>query len=642
MLPQGEGDAPDPLIGQLLVQKFRIDKLIGQGAMGRVYSATQEPINRRVAVKILHQHLMEDRRVARRFQREAEAASRFSHPNSIGIFDFGQTAEGSLYIAMEYIDGRDLAEIISQEAPISPERCVRIATQVLNALHLAHSSRIIHRDLKPENIMLTDLPGHKDFVKVCDFGIAKIQQQPGKDQESALTMFGMICGTPYYMSPEQAKGEELDGRTDLYSMGVILYEMLTGRVPFRGSTPVEVIARHLTDPPTPPSKVDPNIHVPRALEQIILRAMSKTREERFEDATAFSGALEKALKETEFQADLERVLQESQENAQNHTPSKPLDASSPTARVTAGGIPQHVMASASAPPVARPRSTSSELASQVSRTASSAFEEPVSTDPLTPLQGNVSRHTPVPSVSMSPVEHEPLLLSDEFEDVPPKSKKTLAIVVLLIGVAALVGGYVYLEQNKPKTNTVVHVPAIRGYAPSLRGAPSKRRTLTSKKLKKQRTKRSTNRGRKRAYRKKSTRRYNSSYAFKKKFQKQYQRLAYWKKVHQIYAVDFNAYGRRIERQCLAYVNKGQYNKAYNSLNKLIHHLNGLRGIPSWAANNKFKRFQKQWDKISSQTNPSDKAKVEGLLFPMMNAQGTKQYNKLNKMMNRAFSILRKY
>ena len=143
------GDGADPLIGEVLINKFRVTELIGQGAMGRVYKATQEPINRQVAIKILHQHLIEDQRVARRFRREAEAASRFSHPNSIGIFDFGETQKGALYIAMEYIIGDDLAEVISREAPISPERTVRIATQTLSALQVAHSNKIIHRDLKP-------------------------------------------------------------------------------------------------------------------------------------------------------------------------------------------------------------------------------------------------------------------------------------------------------------------------------------------------------------------------------------------------------------------------------------------------------------------------------------------------------------
>ncbi len=311
-LPADSTDGPDSLLGQTIAGRYKIEELIGQGAMGRVYRAVQQPINRQIAVKVLHHHLMEDRRVAKRFEREAQAASRFNHPNSIGIIDFGQENE-SLFIAMEYITGQDLAEAISGQAPIEPERAVNIATQVLSALQLAHANQIIHRDLKPENIMLEELPGHNDFVKVCDFGIAKIQQTAEtQNTESALTMFGMICGTPYYMSPEQAKGEELDGRTDLYSMGVILYEMLTGEVPFQGTTPVEVIARHLTDPPTPPTEAYPNLSIPRALEEVVMQALSKDRETRFKDAQTMSQALEKALKDVEFKHDLAQLVKDAE------------------------------------------------------------------------------------------------------------------------------------------------------------------------------------------------------------------------------------------------------------------------------------------------------------------------------------------
>lgn len=312
-LPTDSGDGIDPMLGKMISGRYKIEELIGQGAMGRVYRALQKPIDRPIAVKILHQHLMEDRRVSRRFEREAQAASRFNHPNSINIIDFGQTEDGSLFLAMEYITGEDLAAAIRREAPLPPPRIVNIATQVLNALQLAHTNKIIHRDLKPENIMLEELPGHRDFVKVCDFGIAKIQQNTeSQNRESALTMFGMICGTPYYMSPEQAKGEELDGRTDLYSMGVILYEMFTGEVPFRGTTPVEVIARHLTDPPAPISTAYPHLHIPRSLEKVVMRALSKNRDERFPDAQSMSQALETALKEVEFQQDLLHIVKEAE------------------------------------------------------------------------------------------------------------------------------------------------------------------------------------------------------------------------------------------------------------------------------------------------------------------------------------------
>ncbi len=309
---EGSEGGKDPLIGKMISGKFEILELIGQGAMGKVYKAVQHPIEREVAIKILHPHLMEDKRVAKRFAREAQAASKFNHPNSIQIFDFGQTEDGSLYIAMEFITGTDLAEVIAREAPLSPSRAVHIAVQALSALQIAHLNKIIHRDLKPENIMLEELPDNKDFVKVCDFGIAKIQQPAGSNQTN-LTVFGMICGTPYYMSPEQARGEELDGRTDLYSMGVILYEMLTGEVPFHGSTPVEVIAKHLTEKPKPISQVRPDLNISPKLEAAVMKALEKDRNKRYSSAQEMANALEKALEEESLAADLKSLVKEVEE-----------------------------------------------------------------------------------------------------------------------------------------------------------------------------------------------------------------------------------------------------------------------------------------------------------------------------------------
>ncbi len=375
-------DGLDPLIDQVLVGKFHIKELIGQGAMGRVYRAVQAPINREVAIKILHQHLMEDQRVARRFQREAEAASRFTHPNSIAIFDFGQTENKSLYIAMEYIVGPDLARVISDDSPLPIDRVIKIGSQVLSALQLAHNSKIIHRDLKPENIMLAHIGGQDELVKVCDFGIAKIQQPETNKGESALTMFGMICGTPYYMSPEQAKGEELDGRTDLYSMGVILYEMLTGEVPFRGSTPVEVIARHLTDQAVPPSKLRGDSQIPRALEDVVMRALRKNRNERFATAEEFRHALEKAREETAFHLELERVLQTSEETAQR--------------RPTGMSIPVATVASVQGETVVRP---SSAIAGAPSLAPSSSS---TSVPQVTIARGRPLQSTPHPMPAATP------------------------------------------------------------------------------------------------------------------------------------------------------------------------------------------------------------------------------------------------
>ncbi|HEV3032812.1 MAG TPA: serine/threonine-protein kinase, partial [Polyangia bacterium] len=195
----------DPFPGRLIAGNFRIEKLIGQGAMGNVYKAEQLSLGKAVAVKVLHAHLMDDEKLVGRFKREAKSASKLNHSNSIQIIDSGQDQDGTLYIAMELLAGRDLAQVIRDDFPLPLPRVVRIMTQVMSALDEAHAHGVIHRDLKPSNIMLIERRGEKDFVKVCDFGIAKATTTDGKDLEEdsqqMLTIQGLVCGTPEYMSP---------------------------------------------------------------------------------------------------------------------------------------------------------------------------------------------------------------------------------------------------------------------------------------------------------------------------------------------------------------------------------------------------------------------------------------------------------
>jgi serine/threonine-protein kinase len=277
------------LLGRTIAGKFLIESYLGGGAMGAVYKARQLALDKDVAIKVLHGEHAGDAMFAARFQREAKAASKLDHPNSMRVLDFGQEPDGLLYIAMELLPGRDLFHVILEDWPISTERAADIMTQALAALAVAHDMGIVHRDLKPENIMLmsgTDDEGRpRDVVKVCDFGIAKFTDAPearstGGGQK--LTTQGIVVGTPEYMSPEQGKGETLDARSDLYSMGVLLYQLLTGRLPFDAETALGIVLKHVTEEPLPPRKVNPAADA--RLEAICLKAMRKKREDRYQGA----------------------------------------------------------------------------------------------------------------------------------------------------------------------------------------------------------------------------------------------------------------------------------------------------------------------------------------------------------------------
>ena len=287
-LPRLTGDG-DPLVGKVVAHKYAVEQCIGEGGMGRVYRARQLVLDKRVVLKVLHQELLSDARTVARFQREARAASRLNHPNSINILDFGVAEDGELFIAMEYVDGHDLHHLLTHEWPLSEPRIIRIVSQVLSALADAHGAGVIHRDLKPENVMVEPRRGgESDVVKVLDFGIAKIVDTA--EAGPALTRAGFVCGTPEYMSPEQAKGAPLDARSDLYSVGVLLFQLVTRRLPFEADTAVGFATKHLTEPPPPPSRLRPG-GCSTELEHLILQALSKDPKARPQTAEDFLDAL---------------------------------------------------------------------------------------------------------------------------------------------------------------------------------------------------------------------------------------------------------------------------------------------------------------------------------------------------------------
>ena len=286
--------ADESLVGRNLAGRYVIEAMIGAGAMGTVYRARQIEIGKRVAIKVLRPDLTKDSSAVARFKREAKAASRLDHPSSVQMLDYGEH-EGLCFLVMELLEGSNLFQIIKDEGPLAPERCADLMRQVLAALAVAHDLGIVHRDLKPENIIVrtaTDDEGNTtEIVKVCDFGVAKMA--PARDDQSKegekLTSHGVIVGTPEYMSPEQARAESLDGRSDIYAVGCILYQMMTRRVPFIAEQPVAVLLKHVIEKPVPPSTLVQGVD-PR-LEAVCLKAMEKAPEDRYADARAMRVAL---------------------------------------------------------------------------------------------------------------------------------------------------------------------------------------------------------------------------------------------------------------------------------------------------------------------------------------------------------------
>ncbi|TXD39015.1 protein kinase [Lujinxingia vulgaris] len=280
---------PNNLVGQSLFGEYTITRKLGEGGMGAVYLAQQNSIDQKIAVKVLHEHSAESEELIQRFHREARVVSMLTHPNIIRVFIFGRTDGGLLYLAMEYVEGQSLRDRMGSQ-PMEEIQAIKLMKQLCSGLSEAHDLGIIHRDLKPDNVLLTNFRGESNFVKILDFGIAKINEVEGGPEQQKLTQAGIVYGTPEYLSPEQAQALELDHRTDLYSLGVMLFELLTGKVPFTGTTPVQILTAHVFNEVPKPSSVAPGPIAP-TMERIILKALSKDPADRFEDAMAMFEAL---------------------------------------------------------------------------------------------------------------------------------------------------------------------------------------------------------------------------------------------------------------------------------------------------------------------------------------------------------------
>src|SRR3990170_2625164 len=241
--------------------RYEVIEKVGQGGMAEVYRARDELLGREVAVKVLNPRLSTDKSFVDRFRREAQAAANLSHPNIVSLYDYGSDGDAN-FIVMEFIDGKSLGDVIKDEGPLLPERAAEIAADVAKALERAHNAGLVHRDVKPNNIMLTS----SGQTKVTDFGIVRAL---GSDAEQQMTQTGMVIGTAAYLSPEQAQGNAIDARSDVYALGIVLYEMLTGDAPFSGDTPLAIAYKHVREIPEPPSSVNPD--VPSELDAVTMK-----------------------------------------------------------------------------------------------------------------------------------------------------------------------------------------------------------------------------------------------------------------------------------------------------------------------------------------------------------------------------------
>jgi eukaryotic-like serine/threonine-protein kinase len=378
----------DTLINTLFDGRYRIVRKLGSGGMANVYLAEDEDLGRRVAIKILNERYANDDAFIERFRREAKSAASLSHPNIVSIYDRGE-AEGTYYIAMEVIEGRSLKELIMTRGPLPIAEAVHHARQILQALRFAHRHGIIHRDIKPHNILIGE-----QGLKVTDFGIARYGP-------SQMTEAGSIMGTAQYLSPEQARGAPVTASSDLYSVGIVLYEMLTGRVPFSGDSAIEIAMKHLNDWPKPPSKMRPEI--PDDIDHIVLRALAKAPEDRYQSAE-------------EFIEDLERV------EAGLPLSAETSEAATALLNVTPVGASTEVL-SGDATRVTQPR-------------------------PYTPAR--------------RPPTYPPAY--PRYEEPPPKRRRIgpWLLVLALLAAAALAGWYVYTQIQDQLADSTVPVPLVEG------------------------------------------------------------------------------------------------------------------------------------------------------------------------------------
>jgi serine/threonine protein kinase len=360
--------------GMIIRNKYQILERIGVGGMGVVYKARHLTFNEVCAIKIVNDVIAGDANFLQRFQKEAVVTRKLRHPNAVRVDDFDYTDDGRPFIVMELVEGKNVGEILQEQGPFRVPRAVRITMQVARALGVAHKLGVVHRDIKPGNILLTTDEQGQETAKVLDFGIAKLREAVG-DANSGMTMTGMVVGTPLYMSPEQFMGKkgdgEIDGRTDLYSLGVVLYQMVTAQLPFEGDTLYSLMMQHMQGTVKPPREVVPELNIPESLSRVILKAIDKSREQRFQTAEEFVAALDEVATDVAKESGPDHQLVDD--------PIPHVGATSLFCSSQALPVPSKTGPSAAANGMTTPRSTAAPLAVPASAPASQT--NPASTAP---------------------------------------------------------------------------------------------------------------------------------------------------------------------------------------------------------------------------------------------------------------------
>jgi serine/threonine-protein kinase len=428
--PTAPGDAiPDPLVGTVVADRYHVERKLGEGGMGAVYLARHIVLEKQVALKILHGEFSHRPDLVERFLHEAKAAARIRHEHVIDISDFGQTSTGNPFFCMELLSGSDLANELKKSGALAWPRAKSIMLQACSALQAAHDVGIVHRDLKPENMFLIERLGHPDFVKVLDFGIAKLTEL--EESGRRLTRTGMVFGTPEYMSPEQARGDKTDHRVDVYAMGCILYQLVTGDVPFRAETFMGVLTHHLFEEIPAFATRTNRTDLPPGLEAVTMRALEKDKDKRYGSMNELAIAID--------QLDVVPGVAYYPPGA-----SRPATATgqvaalqTPVPRTPPGGVPHPVPASASSP-------TRLEAPALANPTAATVMPQTPSPLPQAQAGGTaapfaVAAGTPVPAVRGGDGPTMAELAGQRFTD-PPAARKKSPVLWIVLGIAVVGGG----------------------------------------------------------------------------------------------------------------------------------------------------------------------------------------------------------